>query len=205
VEKCKLQYINGVHIVIDLCRWPDGGLDAEVGKEGLQVRRRRGLKDNLDAVIALYPADNSGHRAANADFEAEAGDCLGQTLAHHFGGGVQLLIFCPPHLDDGHPPDGREAAGFAMLHLVFNKAGEIVLEGVLDDGCVGQPGLDDDPAGGVASAGTAGDLIDELEGAFVGAEVRQGKRGVGADDADECDVGKMQTLGEDLRAGEDVD
>ena len=44
-----------------------------------------------------------------------------------------------------------------------------------------------------------------MEGAFVGAEVGQVQGCIGADDADEGDVGKMQTLGEDLRAGEDVD
>jgi len=93
----------------------------------------------------------------------------------------------------------------AVGQLGFDEGGVVVFDGQADGGLVGQEGLDDDAAGFFGAAGTAGDLADELEGAFVGAEVGQGQGGVGADDADEGDVGKVQALGEDLGAGEDVD
>ena len=66
-------------------------------------------------------------------------------------------------------------------------------------------GLDEDFALDVAAAGAAGDLGEQLEGAFAGAEVRDDAGQVGVDDPDQRDVRKMQALGDHLRADEDVD
>ncbi|MBE7452555.1 MAG: hypothetical protein HS111_27850 [Kofleriaceae bacterium] len=55
------------------------------------------------------------------------------------------------------------------------------------------------------ATGAAGDLRQELEGALLGAEVRQRQRGVGAQDADEGDAGEVVALGHHLGADQDVD
>ena len=44
-----------------------------------------------------------------------------------------------------------------------------------------------------------------MEGAFAGAEIRQVQGQVGVDDADQRDVGEMQSLGDHLRAEQDID
>ena len=65
--------------------------------------------------------------------------------------------------------------------------------------------MDDDFAGHLATTGTAGDLGEELEGAFAGAEIGGVKGEVGIEDADESDVGEVEAFGDHLGAKEDVD
>jgi len=55
------------------------------------------------------------------------------------------------------------------------------------------------------AAGAAGDLADELEGAFCGAEVGDGHGEVGVEDADELDVGEVEAFGDHLGADEEVE
>src|SRR5207244_1430556 len=85
------------------------------------------------------------------------------------------------------------------------ELGVVLLDGGLDGGIVGEEGLEDDAAGGIATTGSAGDLGDELEGTLSGAEIGEGESGVAGDDADEGDIGIIQTLGDHLGAEEDFD
>ena len=65
--------------------------------------------------------------------------------------------------------------------------------------------MDVDFAGEVAAAGASGDLGDELEGAFGGAEVvGDAERAVGGEDTDEGDIGEVEAFGNHLGAEEDV-
>ena len=124
---------------------------------------------------------------------------------HRLAGGREPVEGFVAEVDDRHPPVRGQAAFLAVVQLGFNEALEVVLEGELDGGLIGQEGLDDDHAGFFGSAGPACDLADELKGPLVGPKIRHGKAGVGADDAHERDIGEMQALGEHLGAGQDVD
>ena len=66
-------------------------------------------------------------------------------------------------------------------------------------------GLDDDAAAEGAAPSTAGEgLVEELEGAFAGAEVGEMEGDVRGDDADECDERDVEALRYHLGADEDV-
>jgi hypothetical protein len=75
----------------------------------------------------------------------------------------------------------------------------------LHDGMLGAEGLQQHPAGGFGAAGTAGNLVEELDGALGGAEVSAGEAEVGIDDADQRQMRKMPALGDDLRADDEID
>ncbi len=93
----------------------------------------------------------------------------------------------------------------AQFDFLFVEAEVIVLAGELNRFLVRRESLDDDLAFDVATTRTAGNLHKELEGAFAGAKVGHVEGHVGVDDADERDVGEVQTFGDHLRADEDID
>lgn len=66
-------------------------------------------------------------------------------------------------------------------------------------------GLDDDFTCQVSTTSAAGDLGEELEGAFSGSEVGRIEGEVSIKDADEGDVWKVESFGDHLGAEEDVD
>lgn len=107
--------------------------------------------------------------------------------------------------EDAAVGEGREGELLAHFHFLFCVAFEIVFTGELDAGAVGGECLDDDFAFEFASAGAAGYLGDELEGALCSAEIRDVQADICVEDADEGDVGKVQAFGDHLSADEDVD
>ena len=74
----------------------------------------------------------------------------------------------------------------------------------MDGGMIGEKGLDDHFAGEFGSAGAACDLREELEDLFGRAEIGDAERGVGIEDADEGDGGKMKSFGDHLGADEHI-
>ena len=72
----------------------------------------------------------------------------------------------------------------------------------LDRPRVGLEGLHEDAARSVASA-AAGELRQELEGALLGAEVREPEPRVGVDDRRQVDAGEMVALGDHLGPEQD--
>ncbi len=65
-------------------------------------------------------------------------------------------------------------------------------------------GLHQHPAALVAPARAAGHLRDQVEGPLGGTEVGQVQRGVGIDHADQGHIGEVQSLGDHLRAQQDL-
>ncbi len=57
----------------------------------------------------------------------------------------------------------------------------------------------------MAATNASDDLGEELESAFFGGEIREGEAGVGLNDSDGSEVGKVEPAGEGLGADEDVD
>jgi hypothetical protein len=67
------------------------------------------------------------------------------------------------------------------------------------------PGLDEDPARAVSAPGAAGHLDEELERALGRPEVGQVESGVGRHHADQRHARQVESLGDHLRAHQDVD
>ena len=65
-------------------------------------------------------------------------------------------------------------------------------------------GLNQHDSGRLAASGAAGGLRQELEGSLGGAEIGEAQADVGVHDAHQRDVGNVVTLGDHLRADQDV-
>src|SRR5262249_23690310 len=84
------------------------------------------------------------------------------------------------------------------------KSEVIVAAGELNCGMKRRKRLHNDFAFNIAAAGAAGDLREQLKGAFAGTEIGLMQREVGKNDSDEGHVRKMQALGDHLRADENI-
>jgi hypothetical protein len=107
--------------------------------------------------------------------------------------------------EEGDVGEGGVAELLADIEFLGDEAVEVVVSCELDGGAVRGGGLDDDFSGHRSAAGAAGDLGEELEGAFAGAEVGGVEGEVGVEDADEGDVGEVESFGDHLGAEENVD
>src|SRR5262245_25612117 len=83
------------------------------------------------------------------------------------------------------------------------EAGVVVVDGGEDGVVVGRKGLDENAAPFFAAAGAAGDLSNQLKCPLGGSQVAKMECCVGVDDADEGDIGKIEPLGDHLRAEQD--
>ncbi len=93
-----------------------------------------------------------------------------------------------------------------FFYHVGVKIGVVGGEGVFDEGRVGLEGLDDDGGGRkVATTDATDDLSEKLESFFFGREVGEGKSGVGLDDADRGEAGKVEATRNGLGADDDLD
>src|SRR4029077_14078747 len=107
--------------------------------------------------------------------------------------------------DVGERSEGRIGHDAAKVEVALEKRRKVLFDSVLDRVVLGIKSLDQDAAGEIAAPGTAGDLREELEGAFGGAEVRHVEGAIGADDADQRNPVEVMTLGEHLRADQNVE
>ncbi len=156
----------------------------------------------MKAVNALYAGDGGGGWAKDADlFKGSALEPLPEN-GRPAGGFFELRA-----LDDDVSQDGvgRVMHPAAVLKFLGGKSGVVVSGGELNGIVVGVIGLDEHFAGEVSATGSAGDLGEELKGAFGGAEVGQAKRKVCTDHADEGDAVNIVAFGDHLGADEEVD
>ncbi len=122
-----------------------------------------------------------------------------------FGGEFHFFLVAAFQREQRDAAERRIFQLLAEFDFLFVKAEEVVSARVLDGGMKRRESLHKDFAFDIAAAGAAGDLREQLEGAFARAEIRLMQREVGVNDADERDVWKMQTFRDHLRADEDVD
>ena len=109
--------------------------------------------------------------------------------------------------------EGCEALGVAMqerapgafLEFTGGERIEVVRECGLDGVVLRQRRLDEHQSAAGAAPCPACDLGEQLEGPFAGAEVRHPEADIGRDDADERDPREVVSLGDHLRADEDVE
>ena len=94
----------------------------------------------------------------------------------------------------------------AVFGEIFGKFWKIGFEGGLEDRVVGLVGLDDNRVGvEVTTTDATDDLGEELKSALLGGKIREGEAGIGLDNADGGEMGKIEAAGEGLGADEDVD
>ena len=155
----------------------------------------------MHAVLVLDLLERTRGRAADL---AEPGMQALEFLDPRVGHEVDLLGV--PAAEDvaDQVPVRRVAELGALLELGGGEAVEIEALGELDRVGGRLEALHDDHALEVAAARAAGDLGEELEGAFGGAEVRQLQREIGVDDAHQRHAREVEALGDHLRAEEHV-
>src|SRR5665213_250226 len=121
-----------------------------------------------------------------------------------FGGKFHLFLVAAFEREQRDAADGRIFQLFAEFDFLFVKTVEVMAARVLDRRMKRRERLHKHLALDIAATGATGDLREQLEGAFARAKIRLMQREVGVNDADERDVRKMQTLGDHLRADEDI-
>ncbi len=125
------------------------------------------------------------------------GDDLGVAASHRLLGIV--------HHDLHERGERRVAQRPAVAHLALEERFVVLRRGEPQHGMLGIEGLHDHASRSLPASGAARDLGQELERALGGAEIGQAERLVGRHDADERDAREIVTLGDHLRADEDVD
>ena len=121
-----------------------------------------------------------------------------------FGAEFHLVLVAALEREQCHAADGRIFQLLAEFDFLFVKTDEVVAARVLDRRMKRRECLHEHFALDVAAPGAAGDLREQLKGAFARAKIRLMQRKIGVNDADERDVRKMQALGNHLGADEDV-
>src|SRR6202035_4830622 len=96
-------------------------------------------------------------------------------------------------------------AAFAKFELLLEVAGKIVVSGELNGRTERRVGLHKNFARRFTAPCAPRHLRQQLKRALAGAEVRQMQRQIGVNDSNQCDIWKMETLRNHLRADEDVD
>ena len=149
---------------------------------------------------------DGGGRAEDFDAaEAERLDLFaGRALELHGAAFGLQRVFGFDH-EVGHTAEGRIARAAPMLDLLREEAEVVVGSGGLHGVVLGAIGLHDDFAGAVSAARASGHLGEQLKRLLRRTEVGQAQAGVGIDDAHEGNAGIVVSLGEHLRADEDVD
>src|SRR5471030_175294 len=120
------------------------------------------------------------------------------------GGEFYFFLIATFEREQRDAADGRIFQLFAEFDFLFVKTVEVVAARVLDRRIKRRERLHKNLALDVAATGAAGDLREQLEGAFARAKIRLMQREVRVDYADERDVRKMQPFRDHLRADEDV-
>ena len=155
----------------------------------------------MHAVLILDLLEGTRGRAADL---AESGMQALEFLDPRVGDEVDLLGVTSAEDVTDEVPVRRVAELGALLEFGDSEAMEVEAFGELD-GIGGRlETLHDDHAFEVTPAGATGDLGEQLEGAFGGAEVRQLQREVGVDDAHQGHAREVEALGDHLRAEEHV-
>jgi hypothetical protein len=92
----------------------------------------------------------------------------------------------------------------AKFHFLLEEAIEVMPASELNGGMKRSEGLHKNFAFDIATASAAGDLREQLKGAFPGSEVGLMEREIGVDDSDEGHSWKMQSLCDHLGSDEDI-
>ena len=103
------------------------------------------------------------------------------------------------------PAEGRQAGALAQRRLLLVEALGLAAEQRANDRMIGLPALDQRAARLVAAAGAAGHLSEQLKSALGGARIGAAEPGIGVDDADQGQKGKIMALGDELRADDDIE
>src|SRR6516162_217401 len=99
----------------------------------------------------------------------------------------------------------RKVAVLTKLQLLLKVTREIVMPRKLYRRTERRVGLHEDFARPIAAPCPTCNLGKQLERPFARAEIRKMQRKIGVDDPDQRHIWEMQTLGDHLRADEDVD
>ncbi len=140
----------------------------------------------------------------------ERSGSLSGKIGEGFGGGADfgeggLFGF----VDDGEFGEigkGRESGGAAFFNKIVVEARVILSDGEGDDGVGGAKSLDNDRGlAKMAAADATDNLSEKLESFFFSGEIGEGEAGVGLDDTDRGETGKIETARDGLSADDELD
>lgn len=165
----------------------------------MEVDVAGGFDEEPPAVLAADDGERGFGRAEDADAfgaRCSAGDFLGEGFGEFLalGGDDES---CETSVR-------RQHGGLAHADLAFEESLAVTGDDGVHHGMIGQVGLDEATATDLLAAGAAGDLVEELEGAFAGTRISLAETEVTIDDADSCKVWEVVTFGDELRADDDV-
>ena len=161
-----------------------------------------GAEEDLEAPLVVGAFEGAGNGVAHED---GVRDGFAELLGEGFNAKFHHVLLLATHSDEHGMAIGGMAAGLADGKFLSGETLEVVVPRKLDAGALGGEGLHDDLTGHFTTPGAAGDLREELEGAFASAEVGNVEGEVGVENADERHVGGMESFGDHLGPNEKVD
>lgn len=142
--------------------------------------------------------DGSGGCAENAQIGCFGGAGIAKSIGDGDGRFASALFIGTAEDDAGDTAERRGFGFVAFGEFVSGEAEIVVSGGKLHSGVIGSGGLNEDSPASFPASGATGDLCDELERAFRGAQIGLSEHGVGVDDTDECDIGEIKSFGDHL-------
>ena len=183
-------------------RRPDFG--AHRGERGAQRFQFSRFYHHLPSVALLDSLDRRGRGSEHAESFRR------RVLRQRFrerprpmrADELRLLALDPHHREARKRRIHKLAAQF---QFAAHEARVILIAGGADAVMMRRVGLDDHAARALAASRASRDLGQQLERSLGGAEVGQVQRHVGEDDRGQRDAGKIETLGDHLRADQNID
>ena len=158
--------------------------------------------DDLPAVAALYPAEETGRRTDQVGRQAQAADLGFEPAAQAASLGLAAagILMTVPQGDQA--AEGRVVEAAAIGQFALEEGGVVVARGCLDCIVLGVVGLHDNAPPAMAAPGSPGYLSQQLEGALGSPEIGQMEGRIGRGDANQGDQGQIKPLGDHLRANQ---
>ena len=131
-------------------------------------------------------------------------EIVSQPLPQDVRSASNVHLIAPLDIYVYEPTVGRIMKKLTLGHLVGIKPLVIISRDLVDYRHINIPCLQHDHPLPSATPGTSGYLCHQLEGAFVGAEIRKVEHSIGIHDTYNIDIIKIKPLGYHLRADEHI-
>ena len=148
----------------------------------------RGKQEHLPSCAPPDSSDRAGFGGLQFNpFQQQRSQCLRELLCR---GSTSRFVLIPDH-DACHSPHRWQVEAVSLDEFPGGEGLEVVMSSDPDRRGIRLEGLDDRDPGRGASSAAAGDLGDQLVGAFGGSEVRQVQGRVGIHHPDQANVGEI--------------
>ena len=119
--------------------------------------------------------------------------------------GKPLLLVGRRYDNRAKPPERWHGGLFARIRLALQKRIAVARNQRLQNRMIGHVGLQERPPARSFAASATGNLRQHLIGALGGAQIAIAQPQIGVDHTDKTELGEMMSLGDNLRADDNVD